>query len=124
MQKENEFVCRNCGSDDIRAWYPVPQQQGLIGLRRDFGNELIFDYDGVSYGDADAGENDEYHCADCDHNDPDLEKVVVHREVFDQTQRDLDVVRAMLVRNPAERVAIERLIELAERGLLVPVRRS
>jgi hypothetical protein len=67
------LACRNCGSDNIVAWYPVSERQGITlhGVTPD-GN-VSFDYDGTTDTADEAGEDDEYWCLYCDTHSHSLE---------------------------------------------------
>ncbi len=73
------LVCRSCGGEDLRAWYSEPTQQGVVGLwtkSEDGELRVQFEYDGVSYGHTDCGDDEEYRCAECDDSAETLEELV------------------------------------------------
>ena len=72
---EGPFGCRTCGSDQIVAWYPVYERQGINIIAYD-GDVLEVEYDGCTRQADEAGENEEYRCLSCDDSAETLEELV------------------------------------------------
>lgn len=69
------LTCSECGSDDLRAWYPEFTSQ-TIAVTLDEAGGVTFDYTGCTDMADDAGDNDMYACGGCDRMVETIEELV------------------------------------------------
>lgn len=67
--------CSECESEELWAWYDQPERQSIAVEVNEDGS-VTYGYTGVVASSYDAGEDDEYWCANCDRITKTIEEMV------------------------------------------------
>lgn len=71
------LACATCGAtDNIQAWYDVPESQGIDLVGVDDDGRVAYEYNGITKAGDGASEDHGFYCSDCCTYDDSLESLL------------------------------------------------